>query len=215
MADAPDVAQYGKVIGFWSITGPDSDDPGTEPDEIPLTGQITIEPLVEQVIWDTIPSQMTFVDTFKCQVYNGLIYGPDSEPEGIAPDPDGVWLLASSQPHGAPVTIQYRATFLLDRVLKQPDDIVFDVLASPAVTDLSSLIPAVPVPPIIYTTTTGNTAAAAASATAAAASATAAAGSASAAAATAAAVPKWWAGTQVAYDAIATKDPTTLYVITG
>jgi hypothetical protein len=57
--------------------------------------------------------------------------------------------------------------------------------------------------------------AAATSASSAATSASSAATSASSAATAAAAVPAWWAGTQVAYDALPVKDPATLYVITG
>jgi hypothetical protein len=57
--------------------------------------------------------------------------------------------------------------------------------------------------------------AAATSATNSATSATNAANSATAAANTAAAVPRWWSGTQTAYNAIVTKDPSTLYLITG
>lgn len=53
------------------------------------------------------------------------------------------------------------------------------------------------------------------SATASQSSATASQTSATNAANSAAAVPKWWTGTQTAYTAIATKDPNTLYLITG
>jgi hypothetical protein len=53
------------------------------------------------------------------------------------------------------------------------------------------------------------------SATNSAASATSSASSATDAANTAAAVPRWWTGTQTAYNALVTKDPSTLYLITG
>lgn len=65
------------------------------------------------------------------------------------------------------------------------------------------------------TSAQGAATAAQGSASAASGSAGSASASASAAAATAAAVPRWWAGTQAAYDALPVKDPTTLYVITG
>ena len=164
MANVPSVAKHGKVIAYYTITKADSDDPGSEPDEVPLTGQITFEPLVDRVLWSTTPSEITFVEPVVARVYNGLIYGPDQEPEGAAPDPDGVWLLATSQPYGQPNTIQWRAVFLLDEVLKQPDDLVFNVLPDPQVTDITLLLPAVPKPPVVYQVSNASAQAAATSA---------------------------------------------------
>jgi hypothetical protein len=164
MADVPSEAKYGKVVGYWTVTSTDTIDPDNAPDSIPLTGQITFIPLVEQVLWNVVPSQITFIEEVVCRVYDGKIWPPHVNPEGDDPGDDGVWLLSTSQPLGQPNTIQWRAVFLFDMVREQPNDLIFNVLVDPAVTDITLLLPTKPKPPIIYQVSNASAQAAANSA---------------------------------------------------
>lgn len=175
MADVPAIAKYGKVIGYWSVTSTDTIDPGNAPDSIPLTGQITFIPQVEQVLWNTDPSEITFIEEVVVRVYDGKIWPLDVDPVGPDPVPDGVWLLATNQPDGQPNTIQWRAVFLFDMVRRQPKDLIFNVATDPVVTDITMLLPTTPIPPVVYMVSNASAQAAAVSAQQAAASAQAAA----------------------------------------
>jgi len=48
---APDPVLYGRVTGKFVQFLADSPDTGTQPDELPLTGTVRLEPLVPIVRW--------------------------------------------------------------------------------------------------------------------------------------------------------------------
>jgi hypothetical protein len=214
MADVPPQVNHGFITGRFVQFFADSGDTGTIPDEIPLTGTVMLTPSVTLMRFATTnPPRTAIMTKIPCKIVDGDLLGPDGT---VA-----VSVLASDQPAGDPNFLQWLVDVRLDGVTTQPAPVTIEVPVNGTI-DLTTVIPSPPEPPaiIIVSTADRQLAEAAAadaelSASDADSSATAAAASATAAANSLSAMPKWWFGTQAAYDAIATKDPATLYVITG
>lgn len=200
-ADVPSQVAYGTVIGHFVSYLADTMDAGSIPDELPLAGTIALTPLTAITRWPTtVPPRLAFAQKVIGHLVNGDLCPPDSDIPGIT-------VVATDQPEAQPNVIQWKATFTLTGVSPQPTDVIFNVPTNGTV-DLA-LVASVPAaPPTIVVVSHDDAIAAAASADAAEASA-------DAAAAAVATAPKWWSGTQTAYNAIPTKDPGTLYLITG
>lgn len=222
--DVPTQVQYGQVIGrFVSFTA-DSYDAGNVPDEVPLNGKVTLTPLTTITRWPTTtPPRLAIAQPVTAVVIDGTLTGPDGLINHL------LYLVATDQPEGQPDTIQWRASFRFDNVAVQPADVVFNVPAN-GVVDLSQIVSIPPEPGTIVVVSHEDALAAAASADAAAqsvvdAQAVVDTGQSEIDATIAQAesdlnaiidtAPLWWQGTQAAYDAIVTKDPQTLYVITS
>ena len=165
MADIPSVVKYGKVTGYFTGYAADGSDAGEVPDEIPLTGSVTLEPLVRVTRWPTAtPKRMAIAQTIEARVIAGVLCSPAGEP--------GVFLIATDQPAGQPSLIQWRATFKLNNVPQQPFPVVFNVPEwNPADTstavDLAMVASVTPEPPVIAVVTQADSEAAAAAAAAA------------------------------------------------
>lgn len=164
MADAPSQVLYGKVVGRFVTFRADGTDDGTVPDEIPLSGSVTLTPSVGYMRWlTTTPPRTATLDKVICRVINGDLYPPT----GTVP---GAWVLASAQPDGLPDYVQWTAHFALTGTSTQPMDVTFDVPAGGQV-DLASVVPATPQPGTVTVYSSADTIAAQAAAAAAAASA--------------------------------------------
>lgn len=199
MADVPGVVQYGKVVGFFTSAIADTIDASTVPDEVPLTGFIFLMPNIDTIRFGgTSPARVIKIQPVRVRVFNGLCYAPGADPTS---DPAGVWILSTAQAAGSPDTIQWTASFLLDNIARQLPDVVFEVPISGGTVDISQVMSSEPEPGLVKIVSNEDRAAAEAAS--------------AAAIAASAAVPKWWSGTQSAYNAIPTKDASTLYLITG
>lgn len=199
MADVPAVVEYGKVVGYFTTAGADSIDALTVPDEVPLTGYIDLIPNLDTIRFGgTTPARLVKIVPVRAMVYEGKIYAPDADP---SVDAEGVWLISTHQAAGSPDTVQWTAKFTLDVIAVQPPDVVFEVPIEEGTVDLSQVMSAEPEPGLVKIVSNEDRAAAEEAA--------------DRAETAAAAVPRWWSGTQAAYNAIVTKDPDTLYVIVG
>lgn len=178
--DVPTVVAYGQVVGHFVRFDADAADPGTVPDEIPLTGTVTLAPLTDIVRWPTTtPPRLAVAATVTCPVVDGDLMAPDGSTAGV-------WVVATDQPDGSPDVIQWRASFRFDDVPRQPPAVVFNVPAD-GVVDLTLIEPAAPQVGVVAVVSHEDAMAAAQSANAAAGSAGQAATSASSAAGSASA----------------------------
>lgn len=167
MADVPAEVAYGEVVGHFVRFIADTADVGNVPDEILMTGKITLTPLTPVIQFaSTTPPRLAVIDPQTCFVQDGDLYPPDK-------NSPGVFVVATDQPDGVPNTVQWRARFQFDNVTVQPADVIFNVPAG-GVVDLSAAVAIPPIPPTSVVVSTESEAAAAASAQAAAASAAAA-----------------------------------------
>lgn len=145
MADVPVGVAYGTVRWYAGLFTADSPDPGTVPDNIPMTGTVTITPLVGRTRYPTLPVPMTaFLQPAVCPVVDGWLCGPLS----VVPD---VVMVSSFQVNADVHTVQYQATFNMDDVPKanQPPPLVFEIPVS-GVVDLSTILPQAATPPVVY-----------------------------------------------------------------
>lgn len=141
MADVPGVVKYGKVVGHFVSFVADTDDSGNVPDEVPLTGTVTLTPNVPIMKFPTTsPPRTAFLGPIICRLIDGHLTAPNSQTPGV-------WLTASEQPDGSPSNVQYTATFQLTGVSSgaQPSPIIFEVPPDGEV-DLTLIIPETPDP---------------------------------------------------------------------
>lgn len=94
------------------------------------SGEVTLTALADQV---RAGGKLVAADRVVCRISDGVLYGPDGTV--------GVDLLATDSPGVSPSVVQYRATWALHGVRKQPASVVFDVLAG-GVVDLATVVPA-------------------------------------------------------------------------
>lgn len=162
MPDVPAQVLYGQVVGHFVKFIADTGDVGNVPDEVPLTGKVTLAPLTTVMRWaTTTPPRLAVPDTIVCDVLGGDL---------AAPGGGSVYVIASQQPDAEPTLCQWKATFAFDGVKTQPVPVTFEV-PSNGVVDLSQAIGLPPEPPVITVVSTESEAAAANSASASAASA--------------------------------------------
>lgn len=224
MSDVPAEVQYGHVIGRFVSFAADSVDAGTAPDEVPLNGVVILTPLTTITRWPTTtPPRLAIAQAVTARVIDGDLVGPD----GLTAHE--LYLVATDQPDGQPNVIQWKASFRFDAVTVQPADVTFNVPANGTV-DLGMVVSVPVAPGTIVVVSHEDALAAAASADDAAqsvldAQAVVDTGQAEIDATVAQATsdlnaivdtaPLWWQGTQAEYNAIVTKNPQTLYVITS
>lgn len=172
MTDVPTPVKYGRVTGYFTSFVADTDN--DVPDEVPLSGTVTLTPLTAVTRWPTTaPPRLAFPQRQVCPVVDGTLCSPDT----TTPD---VWLVATDQPEGQPDRIQWKARFDLPSG-GWVADVVFDVPAD-GVVDLALVATVPPAPGTIVVVSHQDAVGAAASADAAAQSAEAAANSAAASA---------------------------------
>ena len=133
MADVPAVVNYGRVTGRFVSFRADGSDSGNVPDEVPLTGKITLTPTVGVMRWrHTTPPRMSVIETVICQIDNGDL---------VSPDGGDLYLVATDQPDADPNIVQWVASFQLDGVKQQPANTTFNV-PTDGVIDLAVVYPA-------------------------------------------------------------------------
>src|SRR5690606_13474451 len=138
MADVPDQVSYGEVTGRFVSFRADGTDVGDAPDEVPLSGTVTLTSSVNLVRFPTLePPRIAAISSVTAQVVNGDLKAPD----GMG----GLFVIATDQPSGEPNQVQWRATFNLAGVGTQPPAVTFNVPAG-GVVDLTTVIPAAPAP---------------------------------------------------------------------
>lgn len=141
MPDVPDVVQYGKVTGRFVSFRADSSDAGDAPDEVPLTGKVTLTPTVSYMRWrNTTPPRLSAIEPIVCQIVDGNLKAPD----GLG----DVYVVATDQPDADPNIVQWKASFRFDGSTSQPADAVFNVPANGSV-DLAVVIPAEEQPGVV------------------------------------------------------------------
>jgi len=141
MADVPAVVQYGQVKGRFVSFRADSVDDGSTPDEVPLTGRVTLTPTVPYMRWrNTNPPRLSALEPIVCQIVDGDLKAPD----GLG----DVYVVATNQPDADPDTVQWTATFRFDNAPTQPTDTIFNVPAG-GVVDLAVVIPAEEQPGVV------------------------------------------------------------------
>lgn len=151
LADVPQPqVRYGRVVGRFVAFLADSPDEGNTPDEVPLSGRVTLVPRVHVVRWPTtVPPRVAVVERLECVVIDGDLYPPGTTPDDL-PDEPGVWVVATEQPEGEPDHVQWSANFKLDGatgrgISAQPPNFTFEVPDQGTV-DLSVVVPSSPVP---------------------------------------------------------------------
>lgn len=138
MADVPDQISYGEVTGRFVSFRADGPDAGEVPDEVPLSGTVTLTPSVNLVRFPTLePPRIAAISSVTAQVVSGNLKAP----EGTG----GLFVIATDQPLGQPDKVQWKATFNLAGAVVQPGSVTFDVPAG-GVVDLTTVIPATPAP---------------------------------------------------------------------
>lgn len=141
MPDVPDVVQYGKVTGRFVSFRADSSDAGDAPDEVPLTGKVTLTPTVPYMRWrHTTPPRLSAIEPIVCQIVDGNLKAPDGTGD--------VYVVATDQPDADPNIVQWRASFRFDGSTSQPGDTTFNVPANGEV-DLAVVIPAEEQPGVV------------------------------------------------------------------
>src|SRR5580765_6557005 len=129
MPDVPPEVLYGQVIGHFVKYIADTSDVANVPDEVPLTGKVTLSPLTPVMRWPTTsPPRMAVPDNVLCTLVGGDLTAPGGS--------GSVFVIASQQPDAEPTLCQWRATFAFDNVPAQPAQVVFEVPAG-GVVDLS------------------------------------------------------------------------------
>lgn len=143
MADVPSQVTYGEVVGHFVQFIADTSDPQNIPDELPLTGTVTLTPLTNILRYpSTTPPRLVIASPVVCRVLDGDLCPPGDETT------PGVWVIATDQPAASPSKVQWQATFNLTGVRVQPSPIIFDVPAG-GVIDLAVLTPVPPEPPAV------------------------------------------------------------------
>lgn len=138
MADVPEPIGYGEVKGRFVSFRADGADEGNVPDEIPLSGTVTLTPTVNLMRWPTLdPPRIAAISPIVARVISGELRSP----EGTG----GLFVIATDQPLGEPNRVQWKATFNLAAASAQPPSVTFDV-PSGGVVDLTTVIPASPQP---------------------------------------------------------------------
>lgn len=154
IADVPDIVRRGQVRSHLVSFMADGPDDGQAPDEQPLEGFVTLTPTVAQMKWPTaVPPRTAVMQTLLCPVLDGWLYPPGTKVPAGDPAVSGVWVVASEQPEGLPDRVQWRASFELKGVKKQPESVVFDVPAD-GVVDLTTVLPASTDPGVIVVVST-------------------------------------------------------------
>ncbi|WP_345750125.1 hypothetical protein [Microbacterium rhizophilus] len=168
MADVPGGVQWGVLKGLITAAVADSADSGQVPDEVLLSGEITITPTVGEIAFPTLGRVMS-LGSEEFRVSNGRIYPK------FTGAPEGAPLLATSQPLGVPAEFRYKVSF---KQLRTPDgkdrkfaERVIEVYPYPAETQLADFFPPGGIPGVVVVVSHEDRLAAEASATAAAASA--------------------------------------------
>lgn len=149
MADVPSQVNYGQVVGHFVQFVADTTDPDNVPDEVPLSGTITLTPLTKIIRFaSTNPPRLAVAQTVVCPVINGDIYPPTTKETDLATVPPGVWVIATDQPLGDPNLVQWQANFSFLGIQSQPNQVIFNVQSN-TVCDLSVAYPVDPEPPAI------------------------------------------------------------------
>lgn len=139
MANIPSPLTYGTIVGhFASIVG-DTADAGVEPDFVPLSGTVTIAPVVRVARIAGATSYLTVQQDIVGKIVNGVLLGPD----GVGP----LTVLASDSPGISPSPMQYTATYQLTGVSAQPAPLTFSVPSNDSI-DLSELVALPTIPPV-------------------------------------------------------------------
>lgn len=139
MADIPAPLTYGTVIGRFISILADSSDTGNAPDVVPLTGTVTIAPLMRTFRITSGTPQIAIASNIEARVVAGQLLGPD----GVTP----LRILASDTPGITPSPLQYSAQFALNDVSAQPGTIIFTVPSGGTV-DLGTLVSIPAVAPV-------------------------------------------------------------------
>lgn len=138
MADVPAEISYGQITGRFVTFRADGPDAGDTPDEVPLSGTVTLTPSVNLVRFPTLdPPRIAAISSITAQVVSGELKSPDGT--------GGLFVIATDQPLGQPDTVQWKATFNLAGASTQPAPVTFNVPAG-GVVDLVTVIPAAPAP---------------------------------------------------------------------
>ena len=144
MADVPAQVNYGRVVARLVSFRADGPDAGQVPDEIPLSGTVTLTPTVDRMRWpQTTPPRIAVIERIVCPVIGGDLYTPGTEPGSLPAT--GVWVVATVQPDAEPDRVQWTASFKLDGVAQNPSNVRFEVPDGGTV-DLAVVVPADPGP---------------------------------------------------------------------
>lgn len=140
--DVPTEIGYGEVVGRFVKFTADTADPGSTPNEVPLTGSVLLIPMTQFMRWPTVdPPRLAVAVPLDCPVVNGDLCAPGTTSPGVH-------LVATDQPLAHPTLIQWRATFHLAGVSAQPASVVFNVPTG-GVVDLALVVSVPPEPPAI------------------------------------------------------------------
>ena len=148
--NVPEGVAYGTVHGEFMSFAADragtAAGPDGVPDKIPMEGYVVLTPQVETVRWPSlVPPITAVIQDVRCPLIEGKLYPPGTTPESAASVTPGVVLVATEQPEALPSTVQYTLTFDLKGIKRQPNPVTFEV-PSGGVVDLTTVIPATPVP---------------------------------------------------------------------
>lgn len=169
MTDIPSPLTYATITGRFVSIMADSNDDGSAPDLVTMSGTVTITPSIRRIhiigADDGSGSEIAIAQTINATVVNGQLLGPD----GVS----ALNILATDSPGINPTAFQYTASFSLTGAAVQPATITFNAPGG-TVVDLSSVIPADSAPAVQTVVSDATRIAAQASADAAAASAAAA-----------------------------------------
>jgi hypothetical protein len=139
------LVKFGLVVGHFTSFKEDGFDPGNVPDEVPANGTGRAVPNVSQFkVAGSTPPTWVAVRPVSFKVADGVLLSQNDLP---------LYLLASEQPAGDVDHIQWTMTFDLDTPT-QPATVVFDVVDG-GTTDVSQVVPAVPVPGTVPVYTNG------------------------------------------------------------
>lgn len=125
---------YGQVRGRFVSMQADGPDDDVLPDEVPLTGTVTLTASAASVRFPAMnPPRTAVVATLVCPVIDGELCAPNTTTPGV-------WLLATNQPNGEPNKIQWTAEFAFTGVTSRLASRTFDV-PTDATIDLASVVP--------------------------------------------------------------------------
>ena len=147
MAIDPTPPNWGTVIGRFTSVWGDGNDAGDAPDLVAMSGGVTLTPTVAWVRLTDGTSPVTVVTRpVVCTLdSDGVMIGPDGLP--------GVRVMASDAPGVTPTGIQYRVSFQLKGKTgwpldRQPDSFLITIPGG-TTTDLSDVVPASTVTPVL------------------------------------------------------------------
>ena len=135
MPDVPAAINYGKVVGRFVSFYADTGDASDVPDEVALTGSVTLTPraTVLQVTGVT-PPRTALAQTLTCPVVDGWLCAPGTSTPGV-------FVIATDQPAAQPSTVQWQASFSFSGATLPT--VIFDVPTDGEV-DLTTVVPATP-----------------------------------------------------------------------